>query len=281
MVVVPMPVRERAMTHPLLQGLLVTDAGYFPNARNHQVERPTGAPTDLLILCLKGEGWVRTGMRTTSVGAGTLVWLPAGQPHAYGAAPDQPWTIVWAHFLGREVEEWQRELGMRKDGVQFFDVGTRRPGMLGIDKVYAVLELGYSPRQLLSAAIALRTVFGEILELVASSGAVKTAAERTAAVRESIIATPERAYRLGELAHAAGLSVPHFCALFRRQTGYAPVDFLIRQRVRRACRLLDTTEETIAVVATQAGFEDPYYFSRCFRRVMGVSPRAYRQRIRG
>jgi transcriptional regulator GlxA family with amidase domain len=100
-------------------------------------------------------------------------------------------------------------------------------------------------------------------------------------MREEMINNPSRRYRLEELATGAGLSVPHFCLLFRQQTGYAPVDFLIRQRIRKACRLLDTTSSTIAAIAADVGFDDPYYFSRCFHRIMGTSPRTYRQAIKG
>jgi transcriptional regulator GlxA family with amidase domain len=68
--------------------------------------------------------------------------------------------------------------------------------------------------------------------------------------------------------------------LFKQQTGYAPIDFLIRQRIRKACQLLDTTDASVAAIAEKVGFEDPYYFSRCFHRIMGSSPRTYRQSVK-
>jgi transcriptional regulator GlxA family with amidase domain len=89
------------------------------------------------------------------------------------------------------------------------------------------------------------------------------------------------AHRLDELATAAGLSVAHYSMLFRRHTGFSPIDFLIRLRVRRACRLLDTTSLPIGEVGERAGYLDPYYFARCFRRVMGCSPRGYRKMTKG
>lgn len=282
MIIVPAPVRTAAATHALLDGLLVTDAGYFPHAAGHRVERPLGAPTHLLILCLHGRGWARSAGKTVRVEPGGLVWLPAEQPHAYGADNEDPWTIAWAHFRGKEVAAWQKELGWAaRSPIGEIDLGTERTGTLGLDKVYAILEAGYSMQHLLGASTALRAVFCAALDLAKSAGAAKTAAERTAAVRENIAADSARPYRLEELATAAGLSIPHFCTLFRRQTGYAPIDFLIRQRIRRACRLLDSTPAAVAAIATEVGFDDPYYFSRCFHRVMGHSPRAYRKRIKG
>jgi transcriptional regulator GlxA family with amidase domain len=69
--------------------------------------------------------------------------------------------------------------------------------------------------------------------------------------------------------------------LFRRQTGFAPIDFVIRLRVQHACRLLDTTELSIGEIAERVGYPDPYYFTRCFRRVMGRAPRLYRKVPKG
>jgi transcriptional regulator GlxA family with amidase domain len=91
----------------------------------------------------------------------------------------------------------------------------------------------------------------------------------------------QRPHRLEELATAAGVSVTHYSTLFRHQTGFAPIDFLIRLRVQHACRLLDTTRMSIVEVAERVGYPDPYYFTRCFRRVMGCAPRTYRKVQKG
>jgi transcriptional regulator GlxA family with amidase domain len=87
--------------------------------------------------------------------------------------------------------------------------------------------------------------------------------------------------RLEELASLAAVSVPHYCTLFKRHTGFAPIDWLIRLRIQRACQLLDTTTETVAAIGRRAGFPDPYYFTRCFRRIIGHPPREYRRITKG
>jgi len=87
LVVLPARVREEARTNPLLRGLLVTDAGIFPNAKSHFIERKGGAPTTLFMACLAGQGWVRLGDGPKlTVSPGMLAWLPANLPHSYGAA---------------------------------------------------------------------------------------------------------------------------------------------------------------------------------------------------
>ena len=45
--------------------------------------------------------------------------------------------------------------------------------------------------------------------------------------------------------------------------------------------MLDTTPLSVREIGERIGYQDPYYFTRCFRRVMGFSPRAYRKTLRG
>ena len=282
MLVLPAPLAKEARKHPLLSGLCVTDAGYFPSAANHLVERPAGSSTTLAILCLGGGGWVSCGGSIKPVIAGQLVWLPAGEGHAYGSGSENPWTILWAHFTGDEVSAWADLLGAS---------GSPRPFMLALpddrleelalDRVYASLERGFAIRSLVAASVALRHALSAAVQLGTDQRDPRSAEERVAVSIESLRRDWQRPHRLSELATAAKVSVAHYSAHFRRQTGFSPIDFLIRLRIRHACRLLDTTSIPIAEVGRQTGFEDPYYFTRCFRRVMGFPPRVYRRLVKG
>lgn len=280
--VLPKPVRDEAMRHPLLRHLLVTDAGYFPHAQGHYVERARGSPTHLLIACLRGRGWYRSPEGDRPVKPGDLVWLRADKPHAYGADPQDPWTIGWVHFAGEEAEGWRRHIGFPDEPAALLGHVTAE-GITGLklEQIYLSLEQGYSIPELISTAILLRSALDVAAHAARHGGATRSASERIATVREHLRENLAQAHRLDELAAAAGLSVPHFCALFRRQTGYAPIDFLIRQRIQRACKLLDTTDESIATIAAAVGYDDAYYFTRCFRRIVGCPPRSYRRIPKG
>jgi AraC family transcriptional regulator, arabinose operon regulatory protein len=277
MVVLPEPVRVAARRHPLLRGLLPTDAGYFPTARGHLVERPAGAPTDLVIVCLRGAGWVRVGGETMAVEAGGHVWLKAQNGHAYGADERVPWTIVWAHFTGDEVDAWRALHGIPPEAAcRVGRLPADRLGEVALDRVHAALERGYATRDLVAAAAALRTSLAAIERLAMVREGMRPARDRVASSIEALRRDWARPHRLEELASAAGLSTAHYSTLFRQQTGFAPIDYLIRLRIQHACRLLDTTTLSVAEVAVEVGYEDAFYFTRCFRRVMGRSPRAYR-----
>jgi AraC-like DNA-binding protein len=80
-----------------------------------------------------------------------------------------------------------------------------------------------------------------------------------------------------ELAHLSALSQSQFERRFRKVLGSSPREYLIRVRVRAACRMLEQTDWTIARTALECGFYDHSHFSHAFRKQMGVSPSAYRK----
>ena len=80
------------------------------------------------------------------------------------------------------------------------------------------------------------------------------------------------------LARMANVSPSHFFAVFKKQTGFAPIDFFIRLRMERACELLAATEMSIKEIAAALGYDDPFYFSRLFKSVHQVAPSIYRVR---
>ena len=81
---------------------------------------------------------------------------------------------------------------------------------------------------------------------------------------------------------AAYASVSH-SSLYRRfvkRFQISPKRFLLEYRIERACALLADTGCSVQEVSTSVGFEDPFYFSRAFKDVKGISPRQYAIRHR-
>jgi AraC-like DNA-binding protein len=85
--------------------------------------------------------------------------------------------------------------------------------------------------------------------------------------------------RVSTLCSIAGVSAPRFYQLFKLQTGYTPIDFLIHLRMQRACRLLENEEFSVKAVAARVGYKDPLHFSRLFKSVNGMAPSAFRARL--
>lgn len=87
--------------------------------------------------------------------------------------------------------------------------------------------------------------------------------------------------RLEELTRLAAMSENSLLHHFSGMIGTTPMKYLARLRIRYAAGLLHNTELSVTEIAGNAGFADPSYFSRVFRRETGMSPLAYRASGRG
>jgi len=80
-----------------------------------------------------------------------------------------------------------------------------------------------------------------------------------------------------DVARHVGLSDDYLTACFRKELGMTPVAYLTRYRINQAKQRLTDTNYPITEIALAVGFSDSGYFSRVFRREVGVSPEAYRR----
>ena len=68
-----------------------------------------------------------------------------------------------------------------------------------------------------------------------------------------------------------------FSRLFRSTFGISYRDFMMRQRLEKACKMLELRGSSVTNAALAAGFSDASYFARVFRRHMRTSPKEYAQ----
>ena len=83
---------------------------------------------------------------------------------------------------------------------------------------------------------------------------------------------------LDELIEISGMSRRNFLRTFESTLGCPPITYLIRLRIRQACKLLQQSDNSITEIAMSVGFSDSNYFSRKFRSLTGSSPRDFRNR---
>jgi AraC family L-rhamnose operon transcriptional activator RhaR len=87
-------------------------------------------------------------------------------------------------------------------------------------------------------------------------------------------------WTLNELARQLHLAPGYLARVFKDATGLSPIAWLHRLRAERAAQLLLQTEQPIAAIGTQVGWDDPNLFARRFRAAHGVSASTYRARFR-
>lgn len=80
---------------------------------------------------------------------------------------------------------------------------------------------------------------------------------------------------ISQLARRSAMSERHFLRTFKKTFDVSPLEYLINLRIRYAAGLLHAGRHNITETAEKSGFRDSNYFSRQFKRIMGVSPRQY------
>lgn len=268
--VLPQPIVVAALAAPITQRLLVTDAGYFPHAAAHGRVRPKGAPETIVIICTAGSGRVIVEGRPHPVGAGDAVLIAAGRPHVYLADQDDPWSIWWMHVTGSDVAE----LLPPDSGSPVLPLHDVYAATGLITQVVEKLDVDDTTASLYEASGAAWQLLAHLAadRLRGGSGSGDRVRAATAFLRENLA----RPVSVPELAAMANLSPSHFASLFAQTTGLGVIEYLTRLRSAKARELLLTTRMSIQDIARAVGYADPYYFSRQFRRINGVSPRAFR-----
>ncbi len=79
-----------------------------------------------------------------------------------------------------------------------------------------------------------------------------------------------------DIAEHVGISADYLTDCFRQELGITPSTYIRRYRIRRACELLQGTNQSITQIALAVGFSEGAHFTRTFQREMGTTPRAYR-----
>lgn len=272
---VPHFMLERLQRHPLTRGLYPRAMGYYPEARGHRVERRHHAD-HLLLYCAGGRGMLRVNHRQYPVGRGDLMMLPRDVLHAYASSGREPWTLYWVHFDGTEVDAFWEHMNFLPDrAVRHIGAAPKI-----IDDFQTLLEVrntGFREGFFIHAANHLRQMLGMFGLMISTH---LRPAGGDGFDLESIHALMHEKLHghldLATLAEAAGMSRHGFCRRYKAETGNSPYQHFLHLKMERACYLLDISRQTVADIAESLGYDDAYYFSRLFRKVMGVSPSGYR-----
>ncbi|MFD0619926.1 AraC family transcriptional regulator [Paenibacillus sp. GCM10027629] len=283
LIVLPEHILAEYAAHPLIRSLYITDIGYFPQALHHYRERPEGNLSYIIMYCIAGEGWVRLNQnKLHPMHKGSIIVIPANTPHAYGSSESHPWTIYWFHMRGENTTAFF-------EGIDSFTA----PSQVSVEKSTQIIELFHESYELLEKGYSLNHII-YVSQLACHLAALIRFSQQQLRVPKSrqnkqdmeeslqyMSAHIEQPITLHELAEQAKLSVPHYSARFKEATGYSPIDYFLRLKIQRACQYLDLTDQSIKEISLQLSFQDPYYFSRIFKKIIGKSPSAYRDTRKG
>ncbi len=266
--------------HPVIRQLYITDIGYYPNALYHHRQRNHGINQHILLYCVKGSGWAHISGKKYNITAGDFILLPANTSHEYAADEQTPWTIYWMHFKGASSVDFITMM-LRRMGDHVASISFQENRQHLFEEIYTSLERGYSIDNLCYASLSLQYFLGSCCfdnnyNYLAKHDKKDSITLCINYLQKHI----DKTLTLQQIAEAVNLSVSHFAALFKKSTGFSIIEYFNQLKTQKACQFLQFTDLRINEIADRLGIEDPYYFSRMFTKIVGVSPNKYRSKKR-
>ena len=237
--------------------------------------RPRGRSDYLLLYVWAGQLQVQEAERRLPASAGSVVVYRPGERQHYTHVARERTQAYWLHFSGTGAEELLQKAGFL---ARITPVGCVPEARELLRRL--IHELQFRQRQYEMFCQA------QILLLLATLSRGRQQREsaqfaqkyrRLAAVIAHMHANCQQSLSVSDFARMCDLSECHFIHLFREYTGEAPYAYLTRLRLEKAKDLMVSTTLNISEIAAAVGYPNPLYFSRLFRRHMGVPPSQFRK----
>lgn len=280
---IPVSVLTKTIQNTPFCPVYITHIGYYPNARYHYRDRRNGCDDNILFYCLRGKGYYMLGGVKYEIHANQFVIIPATtKPLSYWANQNDPWTIYWVHFTGGGLPALNLLLRIGMDNSPVY-IPYNKEGVKIWNKMYDSLSQGYSIENMANANFCLYHFIATFI--YSQKHHIR---EEDDYIEKDLVGKAidfmkqnlDKKLSVKEIAEYNHLSESHFSKRFHMSTGMSPIDYFIHLRMQQACHLLHTTDLRIKQIAGMLGYEDPYYFSRIFKKSMNTSPEDYRISIK-
>jgi len=276
MIVLPPNIKKLVVKNNLTRLFHLTAIGYYPNASFHHRTRKTGSGQYILLYCTSGRGHIYLKEQEIELTPNTFFIIPKNTPHHYKSSITEPWSIYWVHFIGSVAdviyERYATSTLLRK-------IAYSENLIESFDAIFNLLEESFDEESLEIANLKLMDFVSSMIynkQLNPAHHQMDQADKSISFMKDNIngIFTAE------DFAKQQQLSLSHYSRLFRNRTGNSPLHFFNQLKVQKACQYLYFTDRNIKEICTELGFDDPFYFSRLFKKFMGLSPSQYKKNYR-
>ena len=273
--IIPQSVQKRILKHPLCSNLFLTEIGYEDNTHFQPFTKGETLNQYLLVYVSKGEGSYNVLSKHYKVDENDFFVLPAKYASTLRPSHQNPWSIYWAYFSGTQAAKVVQHLmgkghAPRKAKPLVGRVAQFNDILHHLELMENIENLVYANSRFYTFLCSFRLMVLSARKYGKKDGVIQS----IEFMRENI----NSAITLEALADVAGLSVSHYCAIFKQKTMQTPMQLYTSMKIQRACQLLQSRSQTIKSIAYTLGFFDQYHFSKVFKQVMGVAPKSFRSK---
>ena len=232
----------------------------------------------LIHYVLHGHGIYKARGRLFRLSEGDAFLICPGELIYYEADQNDPWSYTWIGMQGMKVQGYLERTSL--PGRLVVHYGRDDQMRLCHEKMF---EADKQPK---NRDLIMNSIMYEYLFLLARKfpGRPSSSSEKQSGYVEEALRCIESHYAdaitVQDIADTLNVNRSYLHRIFKAATGFSIQAYLLDCRIRKACILLKDTTLPIRILARSVGCPDPLYFSRLFRQKMGLTPSAYRQRVR-
>ena len=253
--------------------LIVNCTGSMESKFPFTTYNPSGRLDYYLMYIASGTLCVTLPCGVMTLGAGCAVLFPPHYPYRYvyptGAEPLQ---YFWVHFTGSHAEDYLKKLSLSPSPT-YWELGCDNHLPTHFVRLFEQFTKE-QPFPELAAACTLEQLLLSLATTVHRLAVGKNPIRKSLRyINESYTSD----IRIPDLAAMENLSNSRYSVLFRQVTGTSPIRYITRLRMDNACELLLHTDLSVKQIGILVGYEDPHFFSKLFKKYMGMSPQQYRE----
>ena len=252
---------------------VVNRAGYYHKPSDYHMDNVV-LDEAVLILCLDGTGYVEYKERKQVIHRGDMIFLEPQTLHSYGTDDEDAWTILWVHFKGGGLPELL-SLFKRYGINHIFHMESHQYAAEELKDIILLLQNQYTSINIYKACCKLEMI------LLSFFDAYPRSISKENHYREDAVRfMNENLYNnidLQAISQYLGISTFHTIRIYKTAFLSTPMQYYNMLRLNEAGRLLLHTDWTVEEISRRLGYSSQFYFSKQFKKKMGVSPSSYKK----
>jgi len=261
------------LSPPLMRSITVVCAGREKCQPDYTIQRDSFRYYSVEVV-LEGKGQVTLNQQIHTLEPGAVFSYGPGTPHQITADHADPPLKVFIDFIGTNAQSLLEQIQLSPGTFRLTDQGAKLEQVWGLLLTMEDIDVSIRDHCLISTMNLITSLLTipHIDQAQASSRSHATYL-RCRAVLES---SYQEIMSLEQLANKCGYAIPYLCRLFQKYSEQTPYQALIQLKMRDAAAALIRSQRPVQNIAQDSGYDDPYHFSRVFKRCFGMSPSSFR-----